>query len=175
MSTPTASSRRLPALLAFPNPVNEDAARVVATGVVALGVTVLATHQHLLLILLAYGFLARVLSGPRFSPLGLLATRVVVPRLGRAPRPVPGPPKRFAQAIGLAFSTTALVLSLGFGADLAADAVLLALVLAASLEAFLNVCLGCTVFAAAMRAGIVPASVCEDCADITRRQPARAA
>ncbi|MGH9271283.1 MAG: DUF4395 family protein, partial [Ilumatobacteraceae bacterium] len=56
---------------------------------------------------LALGFLARVLAGPTLSPLGQLATRVVAPRLGR-PRLVPGPPKRFAQSIGLALTTAAV-------------------------------------------------------------------
>jgi len=47
---------------------------------------------------LAYGFWARVLTGPTLSPLGQLATRVVAPRLPVEPKLVPGPPKRFAQA-----------------------------------------------------------------------------
>src|SRR4051794_32814555 len=93
---------RLPA---FPNPVDEVAARTVAAGVVALAVGVLA-GQRWLLVPLAYGFVARVLTGPRFSPLALVATRLVAPRF--AARPVPGPPKRFAQAIGATFTVAAL-------------------------------------------------------------------
>jgi hypothetical protein len=60
----------------------------------------------------AYGFLARVASGPTLSPLGQLATRVIVPRLAAAPRLVPGPPKRFAQGIGATLSVTAATLAL---------------------------------------------------------------
>ena len=59
----------------------------------------MASSAYWLFLPLAYGFIARVLSGPRLSPLARLATAVVAPRLG-APKPVPGPPKRFAQAIG---------------------------------------------------------------------------
>ena len=67
-------------------------------------------------IVIAYGFVARVLTGPTLSPLGQFVTRVVTPRLGIAERPVAGPPKRFAQGMGVAFSVTALILTgLGYG------------------------------------------------------------
>ncbi len=151
----------------FPNPVDERAARTVALGVVLLAAATLLTHQHLLLLPLTYGFAARVLAGPRLSPLGLLATRVVVPRLPGPARPVPGPPKRFAQAVGLTFSGTALVLALGLHLDLAADVVVLMLLAAASLEAFLGICLGCRVFAVAIRAGLVPEPVCVACGSLS--------
>ena len=62
-------------------------------------------------IVIAYGFVARVLTGPSLSPLGQFVTRVVTPRLPIAPRPVSGPPKRFAQGMGVAFSVTALILT----------------------------------------------------------------
>src|SRR5205823_11430310 len=81
----------------------------------ALGVLFLG--QHWLLVPLTYGFVARVATGPTLSPLGQLVTRVVTPRLGLEPRYAPGPPKRFAQAVGAAFSATAAVLALGFGYD----------------------------------------------------------
>jgi hypothetical protein len=154
----------------FPNPVNELAARVVAGGVVTLSVLAIVTGSRWLLLVLLYGFVARVLAGPRFSPLGLLATKVVAPRLGRE-RPVPGPPKRFAQGIGVAFSLTAVLLAFVFEAPTAAWVVTGALATAASLEAFAGLCLGCRVFALLMRAGVIPQDVCEACADITRRSP----
>ena len=157
------------ALFRFPNPVNEDAARVVALGVVVLAGATVVTHRHWLLVPLAYGFLARVLAGPTFSPLGLVATRLVVPRLGRPVRPVPGPPKRFAQAIGLSFSGAALLLAAVLHEERAADVLLLGLVGAAGLEAFLNYCLGCRIFALGMRLGVVPTSVCRACDDIRPR------
>ena len=72
-------------LLSFPNPVNEKAARAVATGVVVLGAVILATGWTWLTVILAYGFVARVLSGPTLSPLGRLATQVAAPRLGQPP------------------------------------------------------------------------------------------
>ena len=97
-------------LFSFPNPVNEKAARVVAGVVLLEVVLILATGFYWLLIPLAYGFWARVLTGPTLSPLGWLAQRVIAPRLGPS-KPVPGPPKRFAQGMGAFMSTLALVLA----------------------------------------------------------------
>jgi hypothetical protein len=158
-------------VFSFPNPVNEYAARSVAAGVVVLCVLALAFRQPWLLIPLAYGFWARVLTGPTLSPLGQLATRVIAPRIHGSPKFVPGPPKRFAQAIGVAFSSTALILWYGFGLGTATWVVVALLAMAALLESAFGVCLGCIAFGALMRAGIIPEEVCEACADITRRHP----
>jgi hypothetical protein len=157
------------ALFDFPDPVNEVSARLVAAGVVLLGVTTLALDQPWLLVVIAYGFVARVLTGPTLSPLGQLVTRVITPRLALAPRSVPGPPKRFAQGIGVLFSVTAVVLAFGFDARGAAYLVLSLLLVAASLEAFAGFCLGCKAFALLMRVGVIPASVCERCDDLWGR------
>ena len=159
---------RVVSFFKFPNPVNELAARTVAAGVVVLCVATLATRQGWLLIPLAYGFWARVATGPKASPLGQLAVRVVAPRLGPA-RPVPGPPKRFAQAIGTAFSTAALVTWFGFGSHVATFVLVGMLTAAALLESAFGICLGCIGFAWLMRAGIVPESVCSECAQISLR------
>jgi hypothetical protein len=155
-------------LFAFPNPVNEKAARVVAGVVLVTVIVILATSWYWLLIPLAYGFWARVLTGPTLSPLGWTAQNVIAPRLGPK-KPVPGPPKRFAQGMGAAFSTTALVLALGFGYHTAADVVLVLLAIAAGLESIFAVCLGCQVFAGLMRIGVIPETVCAECADISLR------
>ena len=155
-------------MFTFPNPVNEKAARVVAGAVVVLAVAAIATGWRWLLIVLAVGFALRVLSGPRFSPLGLLATKVIAPRLG-PPKLVPGPPKRFAQTMGLAFSLAAALLAYVFDAATAAWVVTGPLAVAAFLESALAICLGCQVFALLMRAGVIPERVCEECADIWRR------
>jgi hypothetical protein len=155
-------------LFAFPNPVNEKAAQVVAGVVLVTTVVIIATGAYWLLIPLAYGFWARVLTGPTLSPLGALAQRVIAPRLGPS-KPVAGPPKRFAQGMGAAFSTTALVLALPLGDHTAANVVLVLLAVAAGLESIFAYCLGCKVFALLMRAGLVPEAVCAECADISLR------
>ena len=76
-----------------------------------------------------------------------------------------GPPKRFAQGMGVAFSLTALILT-ALGYWTAAEVVLGLLATAALLESALGLCLGCKAFAVLMRAGIVPEEVCERCNDI---------
>ncbi len=152
-------------LFSFPDPVNEVSARLVATGVVLLATAAIVVDQRWLVPVLAYGFVARVLTGPTLSPLGQLVTRVVTPALDLRPRLVPGPPKRFAQGIGAAFSLTALVLVV-VDQWFAAQVVLGMLVTAAFLEAAFGLCLGCKAFALLMRAGIVPEDVCERCNDI---------
>jgi hypothetical protein len=152
-------------LFSFPDPVNEVSARLVAGGVVLMTLTVLLFDQWWLVAVLAYGFVARVLTGPTLSPLGQFVTRVVTPRLGVAPRLVPGPPKRFAQGMGAVFSVSAAILALGFGLLGAAQVVVGLLVVAATLESVFAVCLGCKVFALLMRAGIIPEEVCVRCSD----------
>jgi hypothetical protein len=157
-------------ILTFPNPVNEKAARTVAFVVMLLALAILASSSYWLLVPLAYGFLARVLSGPTLSPLGQLASRAIAPRLG-AEKLVAGPPKRFAQAMGATFSTAAAVAALGFGSHSTADVLLGLLVIAAGLESIFAVCLGCHIFGLLMRAGLIPAEVCAECADISTRVP----
>ena len=154
-------------VFSFPNPVNEKAARVVAGVVMVVALIALLTSAYWLLIPLAYGFWARVLTGPTLSPLGQFATRVAAPRLGE-PKYVPGPPKRFAQGMGAAITTAAAVLALT-GATTATDVLLGLLVVAAGLESILAFCIGCQIFGLLMRAGVVPDTVCAECVDIWAR------
>lgn len=154
----------------FPNPVNEKAARVVAGVVAAAALFVLVTGWHWLLVPLAYGFLARVAAGPRFSPLGRLAMSVVAPRLGE-PKRVPGPPKRFAQGIGAVCTTLAAIFALALGWTVAADVLVATILTFAVLESVFAFCAGCTMFAALMRVGVIPEETCEACADFQARTP----
>ena len=151
------------ALFSFPNPVNETSARTVAAAVAVLAVIAVAFQQGWLLPVLAYGFVARALTGPTLSPLGQLATRIVTPRLHVAPRYSPGPAKRFAQTIGAIFTLTATLLWFGFGQHTAALALVAVLAVFAALEAGFGLCLGCRAFFLGMRLGLVPAQICEEC------------
>jgi hypothetical protein len=92
---------------------------------------------------------------------------VIGPRLGER-KPLPGPPKRFAQGIGAFLSTLALVLAFAVS-HTAADVVLILFLAAAGLEAIFGYCVGCKVFGLLMRAGIVPERVCVECADLSGR------
>jgi hypothetical protein len=152
-------------LFTFPNPVNETSARLVAAGVVLQGVAFLVVREWWVLVPLAFGFLARVLAGPRFSPLGQFVTRVVTPRLRVNHRFVPGPPKRFAQGVGLAFSTGALV-AWATNAPVVTYVLIVGLIGAATLESAFAICLGCIVFNQLIAWGLVPDSVCVECAKI---------
>ena len=167
-SLPAGTAARL---FSVPDPVNEVSARLVAGGVVVMAVATIAFNQPWLLVPLVYGFAARVATGPKLSPLGLLVTRVIVPRLPWSERPYPGPPKRFAQGMGLVFTAVAAVLVL-LGLRLEAYVVLGLLIGAASLESFAGYCLGCRIFGLLMKAGVVPEDVCERCADIWARPAA---
>ena len=159
----------------FPNPVNEVSARLVAAGVVVLCALTLLLDQPWLMLPLAYGFVARVLTGPKLSPLGQLVTRIVTPNLPFAPKPVPGPPKRFAQGMGATMSVAAVTLHFVLGAAGVADVLVAMILFAATLESAFAFCIGCKVFAVLMRLGVIPEDVCADCNDIWARQGAPAA
>jgi hypothetical protein len=158
-------------VFSFPNPVNEVSARLVATGVVIMCLATLLFGQPWIIVPLAYGFTARVLTGPTLSPLGQFVTRVLTPALPFAAKDTPGPPKRFAQGIGATLSVLALVAWLGFGSTTAAYVLVGMILVAASLEAFAGYCLGCKVFGVLMRVGLIPESACAECNDIWSRVP----
>ena len=152
----------------FPNPVNDKAARTVAAVVLLEVILTLATGWYWILIPLAYGFWARVLTGPKLSPLGWTAMHVIGPRLGEKVY-VPGPPKRFAQAMGTVMSSGALLFGLILGDHTVADVLLALFIPAAGLESIFGYCIGCKAFALMMRAGLIPEDVCLECADISGR------
>jgi hypothetical protein len=137
-----------------------------------MAVVALATNWAWILVPLTYGFVARVAAGPTTSPLGQFATRVAAPRLSAWHKSVPGPPKRFAQTMGLAFTGSATIVWLmaGWG-----DArwILVPLILAAALEGFFGYCMGCTVFGWLIRAGAIPEAVCLECGDLSLRRGAK--
>ena len=163
---------RLRDLFSFPNPVNEVAARTVAAGVVVLSVAAPGLRPAL-----DARWPSPTASGPgsspapRLSPLGQLATRVVAPNLGVAPRPTPGPPKRFAQAIGAVLSTVAVVLwaTAGWRGRPVAPG-------AGGRGGRSSRRPSACAWAAGSSPcscgpGLIPAAVCEECADVTRRHP----
>ena len=162
---PVSTSR----LFSFPDPVNEVSARLVAAGVVVMAAIILFAGQTWLVAVLAYGFVARVLTGPTLSPLGRVVTDVITPRLPFAARPTAGPPKRFAQGIGATLSTAAVVAHFGFGSATVANVLVAMILVAASLEAFVGFCLGCTIFRGLMRLGVIPETVCEACNNLQLR------
>lgn len=148
----------------FPDPVNETSARLVATGVIVQAVAFLVLREGWLLVPLVYGFFARVLTGPTASPLGQFSVRIATPFVERSfgvdSRRVPGSPKRFAQLIGLIFTAGAAIGWIS-GQHWLAFTLVIGLVMAASLEAFAAVCLGCIAYSAIWG--------CADCDDVSER------
>jgi hypothetical protein len=159
-------------LFRYPDPVNENAARLIAGAVAMLAVAYLATGSAMILVALAYGFVARVLAGPALSPIAQIVGRVMVPQLSIPMKAVPGPPKRFAQGIGAVLSLGALLAYLSDAGALAA-ALVFVVAVAATLESVFAFCVGCRLFAVLMSMGMVPASVCEACNDLSKA-PSRA-
>jgi hypothetical protein len=171
----TSVTNQEPGFFSFPHPINASVARAVAGGVVLMSIATIALDMPWITLVLAYGFIARVAAGPRLSPLAILVTKVIVPKFGLPYRPVAGPPKRFAATIGVVFTVTAAVLALGFGLNGAAYIVLGGLIFAATLESVFGYCMGCQIFGFLINWGIIPESVCEDCANFEQRAKRMAA
>jgi hypothetical protein len=150
----------------FPNPVNETAVRVTAGGVAVMSASALAFQRPEILIVVAYGFLARVVAGPRISPLALLSTRLITPRIPGSHRLVPGPPKRFAQGLGAVASGFAVVAYYGLGWHVVAWSLAGVMVLLATLESALRICVGCIIHAQLAKRGVLTTPVCDECADL---------
>ena len=130
--------------------------------VLALALVTMFTGEPWLLLFLVYGFVARVLTGSTLSPIGLIATRLVVPLLDIPEKPVPGPPKRFAQFVGLIVSVVGSVLFI-LVSPAAGKSVIGLLAVFAALESGLGFCAGCFVFRYLMQWGLIPESICLEC------------
>ena len=153
-------------LFSFPHPVNEYAARLVAAMVLLLILMIFLTNQTILLWVLFYGFSARVLTGPTLSPMGLMATKIIIPAFGNPSKPVSGPPKRFAQLIGFLFTLFAIIAEFVFRSTNIAYLLISVIGIFAALESILGFCAGCYVFAHLMKYGLIPESTCEKCNNI---------
>lgn len=156
--------------IAYPEVVNDVAARTVAAMVAATAVLTVVTQWWVGASLMGLGFLVAVGFGPGMTPYGRLAIQVA-PRLAPA-RPVPGPPKRFAAGLGAAVTLAAAGAAV-VPLTALATALLLLIAVLAGLEAGLGFCLGCAIFARLMRVGVIPQDVCVACSDITRRAELR--
>ena len=156
----------------FPNIVDDVSVRLIAGVVLVLAVVALAAHQWWLYAVLAADFTLRAGWGPSASPVARFVASVVRPRVAAAPRYTAGPPKRFAASIGAVLTAAAAVLWLA-GASLPLVLIGVVMVVFPALESLAGICVGCLVFSALMRVGVIPESVCVECADITRRAAAR--
>lgn len=146
----------------YPDVVNENVTRIVASTVVFLGVLSILFPNYFVLGFLLLGFALRLSYGPKFEPFAYITSKFLVPWLGISFVPSAGPPKRFAQLIGFSFSLAAIVLFAN-GLTLAYQITLATLVFFASLESFLGWCAGCFMFGILMKLGVIPQEVCERC------------
>ncbi len=158
----------------FPNVVDDVTVRLIAAVVLVLAGVALAAHQWWLYAVLAADFVLRAGWGPSASPVAILVSRWIRPRVAARPRYTAGPPKRFAAAIGAGFTLAAAALWLA-GTSVPVAVIGTVMVLFPALEAIAGICVGCIAFGALMRLGVIPDSVCLDCADTTRRAAQRQA
>ena len=158
----------------FPSIVDDVTVRLVAGVVLVLGVTALFAHQWWLYAVLAVDFVLRSGWGPGASPIARLVQTVIRPHVPAAPRYTAGPPKRFAAAIGAVLTVAATGLWLA-GTTLPVVVIGVVMVVFPALESLAGICVGCIVFGWLMRLGLIPESICVDCADITKRAAAKQA
>ena len=130
----------------FPNPVNEYAARFVAFFVLTFSLAILITNNLWAVSLLFIGFLLRLLFGPRVSPFALITLKLIIPLLKNPNKPVPGPPKRFAQFIGALLTLIASIIYFFTTYNVIVISILGVLILFTFLESVLSFCFGCYVF-----------------------------
>lgn len=152
----------------FPNIVDEITVRLIAGVVLVLSLGALAFHQWWLYAVLALDFVLRSGWGPSTSPVARLVQRFVRPRVSQPPRYTAGPPKRFAAAIGAVLTVAATVLWLA-GTVVPVVVIGVVMVVFPALESLGGICVGCIVFGWLMRLGVIPESVCVECATISRR------
>ena len=158
----------------FPNIVDDVSVRLIAAVILVLAVVALAAHQWWLYAALAADFVLRAGWGPSASPVAILVNRWIRPRVAAKPRYTAGPPKRFAAAVGAVFIVSATVLWLA-GTSVPVILIGAIMVVFPALESIAGICVGCIVFGWLMRLGVIPESVCLECADITRRAASRQA
>ncbi len=132
-----------------PTQVDPRGLRVVAgiTAVVLAAILLIPseTVRTILLVVQVAVFATAALVGLTTSPYAILYAKVVRPRIGAPAELEDARPPRFAQLVGLAFTTVALVALLSGATTVALIATGFALV-AALLNAVLGLCLGCELY-----------------------------
>ena len=156
----------LKSIFSFPDSINEYTARIVAGIIVLLSLIYLYTDNIIVLAFLVYGFFARVIAGPSICPIAILTIKFIIPKLGNPYLGCPGPPKRFAQLIGFTITSMALYYVL-IDKLIAANFIILILVIFASLESIIGFCAGCWLFKKMMKWGWIPEYICLKCHNIS--------
>jgi hypothetical protein len=156
----------------FPSPINSAESRLhncVTALLLVLG-TLLYYFFDIpwIFVFMAYGFLARVISGPRLDPQAFFVLFVlrplVVEKMGILKNEyVSSSPKRFSQACGLVFASLLVVFSF-LEINLGVWIVSGIFFVASFTAALLDYCIACHLFNLAISLGILPETFCEECA-----------
>ncbi|MCK6381267.1 MAG: DUF4395 domain-containing protein [Leptospiraceae bacterium] len=149
----------------FPELINESAAKIIALSVVIFSVLSILTQSSIPAFFLLYGFFARVLYGPKFDLMSILALKFIIPTLNLPSKMAFGPPKRFAQLIGLIFTIVG-ILFFYIGEEFLFILTFGILSIFAFLELALGFCAGCFMFSYLVKWKLLPESVCEKCSNI---------
>ncbi|MCB1320465.1 MAG: DUF4395 domain-containing protein [Leptospiraceae bacterium] len=151
----------------YPDIVNEHVTRLVAAQVTIVATLLLISAQPVFLAYLMYEFLARLLYGPRFSLMVLIAQRFIIAPAGILMKPTAGPPKRFAQSIGLVFTLSAALIWITTGSFATPFWLMFVLISFAFLEAAFGLCAACLMFNLMIRIGVIPERVCVQCSNLS--------
>lgn len=158
-----------------PTLVDDVTVRLIAAVVVAVGLLALATQQWWLYAVLFADFTLRAAAGPRWSPIARAVDAGLRPRLATPKQPTPFAPKRFAAGIGAVMTATITALWVAHVVTAtpallwAASALAVVMIVLPGLEAAIGFCLGCRIFFALIRLGVIPEDACLDCAPSSRR------
>eukprot|EP00040_Diaphanoeca_grandis_P030427 m.179806 g.179806 ORF g.179806 m.179806 type:complete len:1009 (+) comp31989_c3_seq5:109-3135(+) len=146
-------------LLWFPNVVNNHVIRMIGFLVVISCCLLIAFREeawaHWYSMFLFVDYLLRFAFGSSASPIGMVATLFVSPF---TPKFKPGPPKQFAAFCGICFTLPSMILFHN-GNYIASSVIIGGLLGAASMECFLDFCLGCLFFSWGIRFNLIPPSV----------------
>ena len=146
----------------FPALVQRPAVRIIAAQVFLLSSLSVILQNPWLALILAVDFALRSLVQPRLSPLAFISRSLIVSVFHVKGPSISYPPKRFAALIGLTLSGTGFIFG-AYGLMIPFYACLGVLSLFSFLEAALNFCAGCKIYALLMQWGIIPPESCPDC------------
>lgn len=125
--------------------LNENTVRLVAFLTVVLVIIFLITHSLVPMLFLIIDFAIRGWGFKEYSPLRFIADKLNDIFFNGSRKPIFAPPKLFAAKVGLLFSV-AISLFYFFGFYYTSLALAGVLLICASLEAFVNICVGCYVY-----------------------------
>ena len=129
----------------IPNQVEIAKVRSNALLTIVTSLVAVLTTTWWLMALLAVDFFIRGFLDPRWSVFSRISARFLTNILPFERKRIYFPPKQFAARVGFVFSLTAAALMIA-GYLTAGITVAVVLVVFASLECFLNICMGCIVY-----------------------------